>query len=83
MNIIIPMAGLGQRFAVSGFSLPKPLIKIGSLPMYRVAVDCLPLSLASQLIFVIRENEFSNLLIQNIQLHYQDVHKVFYCTFRA
>ena len=27
MNIVIPMAGLGTRFANEGFELPKPLIE--------------------------------------------------------
>ena len=29
MNIIIPMAGLGNRFVQSGYSTPKPLIRLG------------------------------------------------------
>ena len=29
MNIIIPMAGLGNRFVESGYSTPKPLIRLG------------------------------------------------------
>ena len=27
INIVMPMAGLGTRFANEGFSLPKPLIE--------------------------------------------------------
>lgn len=70
LNIVIPMAGLGSRFARSHFTLPKPLIPIIDKPMYRYAVDCLPLDLADQLIFIIKKNKFSNRLIEDIQATY-------------
>jgi UDP-N-acetylglucosamine diphosphorylase / glucose-1-phosphate thymidylyltransferase / UDP-N-acetylgalactosamine diphosphorylase / glucosamine-1-phosphate N-acetyltransferase / galactosamine-1-phosphate N-acetyltransferase len=64
------MAGLGSRFRDSGFSLPKPLIEVNRKPMYRHAIDCLPLELACNLIFIVRENEFSSTLIKDIKSHY-------------
>ncbi len=70
MNIVIPMAGLGSRFSNCGFTLPKPLIKVGQKPMYRHAVDCLPLHLASKLIFIIRDNAFAKQLSLDIEAHY-------------
>lgn len=70
LNIVIPMAGSGSRFARSDFSLPKPLIPIADKPMYRYAVDCLPLDLADQLIFIIKKNEFSQVLVEDIQATY-------------
>ena len=33
INIVIPMAGLGSRFADVGYKIPKPLIKIVDAPM--------------------------------------------------
>jgi dTDP-glucose pyrophosphorylase len=33
MNIVIPMAGLGSRFASAGYALPKPLIDVAGKPM--------------------------------------------------
>lgn len=66
MNIIIPMAGYGQRFVDSGFRLPKPLIPIADQAMYRYAVDCLPLEMASRLVFIIRNDQFTNDLTQDI-----------------
>lgn len=33
MNIVIPMAGLGSRFANAGFTYPKPLIDVMGKPM--------------------------------------------------
>lgn len=52
MNIVMPMAGRGSRFAEVGYSVPKPLIDVRGRPMYAWATDSLPLSLAKRLIFV-------------------------------
>ncbi|KTD49765.1 hypothetical protein Lrub_0393 [Legionella rubrilucens] len=70
MNIVIPMAGSGLRFKNSGFTRPKPLIIVADKPMYRQAVDSLPLHLANQLIFIVQEDEFSTLLVEDIRAHY-------------
>lgn len=40
-NILIPMAGLGNRFIEKGYSLPKPLIKIFGKPMIQHVVESL------------------------------------------
>ena len=52
MNIVIPMAGRGSRFADAGFTKPKPLIDVRGRPMYVWAVESLPLALARRVIFV-------------------------------
>ena len=76
MNIIIPMAGYGSRFATCGFTLPKPLINVAGKAMYRHAVDCLPLELATNLIFILREDMHTNDLIKDIETHYtQETYK--------
>lgn len=36
LNIIIPMAGRGSRFAKAGYELPKPLINVNGKPMIEV-----------------------------------------------
>ena len=33
MNIIIGMAGAGSRFTKAGYSVPKPLVRVGSTTM--------------------------------------------------
>ena len=33
LNIVIPMAGRGSRFAQAGYELPKPLIDVNGIPM--------------------------------------------------
>lgn len=40
-NVLIPMAGLGSRFAEKGYALPKPLIKFFGKPMIQHVVDSL------------------------------------------
>ncbi|MBA3538038.1 MAG: glycosyltransferase family 2 protein [Deltaproteobacteria bacterium] len=52
MNIVMPMAGRGSRFAEVGFALPKPLIDVRGRPMYAWAMDSLPLGLAKRVIFI-------------------------------
>lgn len=52
------MAGLGKRFQMKGFSLPKPLIDINGIPMIVKVLDSLELSQA-QFLFVIAKNEYS------------------------
>lgn len=39
INIVIPMAGAGSRFAKAGYIDPKPLIPVHSIPMIKVVID--------------------------------------------
>ena len=39
MNIVVPMAGRGSRFAAVGFVDPKPLIAVGGRPMVQWVVE--------------------------------------------
>ena len=39
MNVLIPMAGAGSRFANAGYTFPKPLIDDNNKPMIQVVVD--------------------------------------------
>jgi len=41
MNVLIPMAGAGSRFAEAGYSFPKPLIDIRGKPMIQVVSNSL------------------------------------------
>ena len=52
MNIVMPMAGRGSRFADVGFAVPKPLIDVRGKPMYAWAMASLPLELARRVIFI-------------------------------
>lgn len=39
MNILIPMAGAGKRFADAGYPVPKPFIDVLGLPMIRRVME--------------------------------------------
>lgn len=39
INIVLPIAGRGSRFAEAGFVLPKPLIPVHGIPMIEVVVN--------------------------------------------
>lgn len=39
LNIVVPMAGRGQRFIDAGYTVPKPLIPVHGVPMIRVVID--------------------------------------------
>lgn len=39
LNIVIPMAGRGSRFATAGYSVPKPLIPVGGRPMIEWIIE--------------------------------------------
>lgn len=39
LNIVIPMAGRGSRFAIAGYKDPKPLIPVGGKPMIQWVIE--------------------------------------------
>jgi NDP-sugar pyrophosphorylase family protein len=52
--LVVPMAGLGQRFAREGYAVTKPLIPVSGRPMVMQAVGDLPA--AEQHVFVLRND---------------------------
>lgn len=53
-SVIIPMAGLGQRFAKEGYACTKPLISVSGRPMVMQSVNDLPQ--AESHAFVLRDD---------------------------
>ena len=53
LNVLIPMAGAGSRFAQAGYTFPKPLIQVNDRPMIQVVVD--NLALDAHFIFVVQK----------------------------
>jgi len=53
INVVIPMAGLGSRFAQEGYLLPKPLIDVQGVPMIQRVVE--NLNIDAQYIFIVRQ----------------------------
>ena len=39
LNIVLPIAGRGSRFAEVGYTTPKPLILVHGVPMIEVVVE--------------------------------------------
>ncbi len=52
LNIIIPMAGAGSRFAKAGYADPKPLIPVNGTPMIKVVIDNLTPQCEHRFIFI-------------------------------
>ncbi|MDR1657153.1 MAG: hypothetical protein LBT47_06300 [Deltaproteobacteria bacterium] len=53
-TVLLPMAGLGMRFAKEGYSTPKPLIEVDGQPMFLRALNDLPQ--ADRTVFVLRRD---------------------------
>jgi HAD superfamily hydrolase (TIGR01509 family) len=41
LNVVIPMAGAGSRFAEAGYQFPKPLVNVNDKPMIQAVVESL------------------------------------------
>jgi len=55
LNIVLPMAGRGSRFAEAGYELPKPLISVHGAPMIKVVVDNLTPKVPHRFIFIAQQ----------------------------
>ncbi len=56
INILIPCAGLGSRFAAAGYTFPKPLIEVNNKPMIQVVVD--NLNIKGKYIFLVLKEHY-------------------------
>src|SRR5579885_189240 len=52
INIVIPMAGLGSRFAKAGYQDPKPLIQVKGVPMIKLVIENLRPETPHRFIFI-------------------------------
>lgn len=68
INVVIPMAGRGSRFANVGYTFPKPLIEMNNKPMIQVVVE--NLNVDGHYIFIVQKEHYEkyslNLLLNNI-----------------
>ena len=55
LNIVLPMAGRGSRFAEAGYTLPKPLIPVHGVPMIKVVTDNLKPKCEHRFIYVCQQ----------------------------
>jgi dTDP-glucose pyrophosphorylase len=63
-NVLIPMAGLGSRFADAGYTKPKPLIDVNGVPMIEAVVNSLGID--GNYIFIVQKEH-------SVQYHLLDV----------
>ena len=56
LNIVIPMAGLGSRFARDGYTLPKPLIPVHGMPMIRLVIGNIRPTRPHRFIFICQQS---------------------------
>ncbi len=61
LNIVLPIAGRGSRFANEGFVLPKPLIPIHGFPMIEVVVNNIRPTCEHRFIFVALKEHLDHL----------------------
>ena len=56
MNVLVPMAGAGSRFASAGYTFPKPLIEVVGKPMIQVVVE--NLNVEAHFIFLVQKEHY-------------------------
>jgi dTDP-glucose pyrophosphorylase len=65
LNIVIPMAGAGSRFAQAGYVDPKPLIPVHGKPMIQVVIENLRPTCPHRFIFICQRTHVSQYDLQN------------------
>ena len=56
MNVLIPMAGAGSRFAQAGYTFPKPLIEVNGKPMIQVVTE--NLNVEAHFIYIVQKEHY-------------------------
>ena len=62
MNVLIPMAGRGSRFASQGYTFPKPLIDVKGKPMIQVVVE--NLNIKANYTFIVQKEHYEKYSLQ-------------------
>lgn len=76
LNIVIPMAGKGSRFANAGYTIPKPMIPVHGKPMIQVVIENLRPACEHRFIFICQNehikkyhlNQLLPLLASNVEI---------------
>jgi HAD superfamily hydrolase (TIGR01509 family) len=64
LNVLIPMAGAGSRFAQAGYTFPKPLIEVRGKPMIEVVVR--NLNIEANYIFVCQKEHYEKYDLEHV-----------------
>ncbi len=70
LNIVVPMAGAGSRFAKAGFKLPKPLIDVLGRPMIQLVVENLTPRCEHRFIFICQKTHIADYDLKDKLLSY-------------
>jgi len=62
MNVLVPMAGAGSRFANAGYTFPKPLIEVRGKPMIQVVVEAL--NVEAKYTYVVQKSHYEKYNLQ-------------------
>lgn len=65
LQVLMPMGGLGSRFAKEGYTIPKPLIEVDGKPMFMRALDSFATLKDIRYIFVIRQEYIDKYDLKN------------------
>lgn len=75
MNIIIPLAGKGERFVKEGYSVPKPMIPIFHKTMLEHVIDHLSIQQNQHQIFILYRSDLDKFDFKNYyQEKYPNIH---------
>lgn len=64
MNVLIPMAGAGSRFAQAGYTFPKPLIEVKEKPMIQMVVE--NLNIDAHFIFLVQKEHYEKYNLKQV-----------------
>jgi HAD superfamily hydrolase (TIGR01509 family) len=64
LNVLIPMAGRGSRFAEAGYVFPKPLIEIDNKPMIQVVIE--NLNIDAHYIFIVQKEHYERYNLKQV-----------------
>ena len=56
LNVLLPMAGAGSRFATAGYTFPKPLIDVKGNPMIQHVIN--NLNINANFIYIVRKEHY-------------------------
>lgn len=65
LNVVIPMAGAGSRFAKAGFTFPKPLIEVRGKPMIQVVKENLNIEPKS-FTFIVQKDHYEKYYLKHM-----------------
>jgi len=63
LNVLIPMAGAGSRFASAGYTFPKPLIDVNGVPMIQHVIN--NLNIDANFIYIVRKEHYEKYNLQS------------------